>query len=262
MSKGSLDQMDDALRERGRIGGIRDRSLHDDEFIAAHPCDGVGLADQAAQPVRDDLQELVAGGMAERVVHRLELIEIEVMNRDHFLAMNSAAQGMFEPLVQQHAIGEIGQRVVVGHIFDLDLGPPLLGDVFMGGNPAAVGHRPMANLEGAPVAQFDDAVGGFGRHRNVGAPVQVFLPGHRGKAARLETHVDDFGQRRAGADAVGRKIVHVDIAVVAHDQPMGGVEEAQSLRHVVDRGIELQVAGPAASLPAACRARAAVSGAR
>src|ERR1700722_9547709 len=99
--------MDDALRERGRIAWICDGSLHDHEFIAAHPCDGVGLADQAAQPLRHDLEQLVTGGMAERVVYRLELIEIEVMNRDHFLTMNSAAQGMFEPFVQQDAVGEI-----------------------------------------------------------------------------------------------------------------------------------------------------------
>jgi len=124
--------------------------------------------------------------MAKRVVHRFELIEIEVMNRDHLLAMNSAAQSMFEPLVEQHAIGEIGQRVVVRHIFDLDLGAPLFGDVFMGGNPAAVGHRSMANLEGAPVFQFDDAVGGSLDTATFGAPVQVFIPGHRGKLPALK----------------------------------------------------------------------------
>ena len=74
--------------------------------------------------------------MAERVVHGLELIEIEVMNRDHLVRLD-AAERLFEPLVQQDAIGEIGQRVVVRHVFDLDLGPPLLGDVFVRGDPAA-----------------------------------------------------------------------------------------------------------------------------
>ena len=116
------DRCDDALRQRSRLGGIGDRGLHDDEFVAAHPRDGVGVADQGAQPLGDDLQQLVAGRMAERIVDGLELIEIEVVNRHHLLAMNALAQRLFEPLVQQHAIGEIGQRVVVRHIFDLDLG--------------------------------------------------------------------------------------------------------------------------------------------
>ena len=182
--------------------------------------------------------------MAKGIVHRLELVEVEMMNRDHLLAMNSATQSLFEPLVQQYAIGKISQRVVMRHIFDLDLGLALLGDVFVRGNPAAVGHRPMANLEGAAVLQFDDAVGGLVGYRNVGAPVQVFIPRHLGKAAGFKAQVDDFGQRGAGADAVARKFIHIDVLVVAHDQPMGGVEEAQSLRHVVDRRIELQMPDP------------------
>src|SRR5437899_2315265 len=77
----------------------------------------------------------------------------------------------------------------------------------------------------ATVSQFDDTVGGFGRYGNLGAPVEVFLFGHRGKASRFETHVDDFGQRDTGTDAVARKIIHLDIAVVAYDQAMCWIEE-------------------------------------
>ena len=72
----------------GGFGRIRDRRLHDDELVAAHARDGVGLADQLAQPVGDDFQQLVAGGMAERIVHGLELIEIEMVNGDHLLAID------------------------------------------------------------------------------------------------------------------------------------------------------------------------------
>jgi hypothetical protein len=91
---------DDALRERGCLAGIGDRGLHDDEFVAAHPRDGVRLADQGAQALGDDLQQLVADGMTKGIVDGLELIEIEVVNRDQLLAMNALAQGLFEPLVQ------------------------------------------------------------------------------------------------------------------------------------------------------------------
>ena len=57
--------------------------------------------------------------MAERIVHDLELIEIEVMDRDRFLAVNPAAQRLFEPLVQQHPVGKIGQRVVVCAMYSI-----------------------------------------------------------------------------------------------------------------------------------------------
>ncbi len=133
---------------------------------------------------------------------------------------------------------------MVRHVFDLDLGLPLLGDVLVGGDPAAAGHRPVADLDGASVLQLDDAVFGYVGDRHIGAPAQIFIPGHRRKAAGLEAKIDDFNQRRAGTDAAERDIVHLDETVVAHDQAVVGIEEAQPLRHVVDRGVELEVADP------------------
>ena len=154
---GLAHPFDDLLRQRGGIAGIDDRGLDDDEFVAAGPRDGVGLADEAAQAVGNDLQQLVAGGMAEGIVHRLELVEVEMMHRHHLLVL-VVAHRLLQPLVEQRAVGEIGQAVVMRHVLDLDLGLALLGDVLMGGNPTLVGHRPMADLDGPPVHQFDDAV--------------------------------------------------------------------------------------------------------
>ena len=222
---GLAQRIDDALRQRSGLGGICDRGLHDHELIASHPRDGVGVANEPAQPFGDDPQQLVAAGMAERIVDGLELIEVEMMDGHHFRVLNPA-QRVFEPVVQQHPVGQISQRIVVRHVFDLHLGLALLGDVLMRGDPAAAGHRPVTDLEGAPVHQFDDAVLGFVGNRNVGAPAQIFVPRHRGKAAGFEPEVDDLDQRHAGADALGRNIVHLDEAIVADDQAVVGIEEA------------------------------------
>ena len=73
--------------------------------------------------------------MAERVVDRLELVEIEMMQRHDFVAAHPR-QRLFEPFVQQHPVGQIGQGIVMRHVLDLDLGPALLGDVLVGRNPA------------------------------------------------------------------------------------------------------------------------------
>ena len=105
---GLADPFDDLLRQRGRLAGVGDRGLHDDEFVAAGPRDGVGLAHETAQAVGDDLQQLVAGGMAEGVVHRLELVEVEMMHRHHLLVLVMAHR-LLEPLVEQRAVGEVGQ---------------------------------------------------------------------------------------------------------------------------------------------------------
>ena len=238
---GLAHPFDDQLRQRGRLAGIGDRGLDDDEFVAARPRDGVGLAHETAQAVRDDLQQLVAGGMAERVVHRLELVEVEVMHRHHLLVLERLTACSSRSLSSTRLARSVS-AIVVRHVLDLDLGLALLGDVLMGGDPAAVGHRPMADLDGPPVHQFDDAVLGFVGNATFRAPAHVFLARHRRKASRFIAQIDDFGQRRAGADAAGRNIVHLDKAVVAHDQLVVGVEEAQALRHVVDRGVELEVA--------------------
>ena len=45
-----------------------------------------------------------------------------------------------------------------------------------------------------------------------------------------------------GPTLAGWHVVHLEIAIVAHDQLVAGVEEAQALRHVVDGGVELEVA--------------------
>jgi hypothetical protein len=42
--------------------------------------------------------------MAERIVHGLELIEVEMMDGHHFAVLNPA-QHIFEPIVQQHPVG-------------------------------------------------------------------------------------------------------------------------------------------------------------
>ena len=60
--------------------------LHDGELVAAHARDGVGLAHQSAQPIGHHLQQLVADGMAERVVDVLEVVEVEDVGGDDLAA--------------------------------------------------------------------------------------------------------------------------------------------------------------------------------
>ena len=59
-----------------RIGGAETRQ-HEHEFIAAQPRDRVALAHGLHQPLRDRLQQLVAGVVTERIVDPLEVVEVE-----------------------------------------------------------------------------------------------------------------------------------------------------------------------------------------
>ena len=111
----------------------------------------------------------------------------------------------------------------------------------MGRDPAAAGHRPVADLDRAPVLQSDNAVFCFVGDRDVVAPADVFFACHGRKAAGFDAQIDDLRQLHAGVDAVGGNIIDLDEAVVADDQAVVGIEEAQPLRHVVDGGVELEV---------------------
>lgn len=55
----------------------RDIVCQHQEFVAAHARDDIGCRHYVAQAFRDHREQLVAGRMPERVVDRLELVEIE-----------------------------------------------------------------------------------------------------------------------------------------------------------------------------------------
>ena len=55
--------------------------------------------------------------MAERIVDALELVEIETQHRQALAALD-ALYLVVELLEQQHAVGQIGQRVMACHVRD------------------------------------------------------------------------------------------------------------------------------------------------
>ena len=137
-------------------------------------------------------------------------------------------------------IGQARQRVVPRHVRNLRLGATVLRNVPVRGDPAAIGHRSMIDLEDLAAHQLDDGIRRLVGHRDAVSPGVVLIPRHQGTAAGLEPEVDDFAQCRAGSHAIGIKSVHLGVAPVADDQALHAVEEAQALRHVVERRIELQ----------------------
>ena len=59
--------------------------LEHDEFVAAEARDEILRPQHVAQPVGDRAQQLVAAGMAERVVDLLELVEVDEQQRRQLL---------------------------------------------------------------------------------------------------------------------------------------------------------------------------------
>ena len=73
--------------------------------------------DAAREARRDLAQQLVAGGVAEGVVDELEVVEVEVEQRDARVpARRGAGQREREVLPEQRPVRQAGQRVVVGQV--------------------------------------------------------------------------------------------------------------------------------------------------
>ena len=72
--------------------------------------------------------------MTQRIVDALESIEVEEHHRNGI----ASAERFLHLVLEQHAIGQIGERVVAGHVDDLGLGLAAFGDIFVGCDPAAV----------------------------------------------------------------------------------------------------------------------------
>ena len=100
-----------------------------DELVAAQARDGVGHPHRGGQPRRQGEQHLVAGGVAEGVVDRLEAVEVEHEDRDVDALALPAGQGVSEAVERERAVGQPGERVVQrGMARDLLLAVALDGD--------------------------------------------------------------------------------------------------------------------------------------
>ena len=88
--KGSAQARDDALGQRAGLLGVAQGVLQHHELVAAEAGDDVGAAHGRAQPVGDRAQQLVAAGMAQRVVDLLELVEVDEVDGERPAAAQAA----------------------------------------------------------------------------------------------------------------------------------------------------------------------------
>lgn len=149
---GFAQQRDDAVGEDGGIGRAGDGDLDDGELVAPHAGNRVGLAHEGAQPRGHHAEQTVAGGVAEHVVDALEVVEIEHVQGHHFAAPDTGER-LLQALVEEHAVGQPGERVMQRHVHDPGLRLALLGDVAVRRHDSAAGHHLRGDGDGAPVAE-------------------------------------------------------------------------------------------------------------
>ena len=237
---GRAERLDYPVGKGRGIGRLRNRNLHDCELVAPHAGDRVGLAHLSAQPIGYHLQELVACGMTECVVHVLEVVEVQHVGGDH-LAAHGAGQRVLESFVQQDAVRQARQSVVQGHVRDLRLGAALVGDVLMRRDDPAVGHALNRYGDAAAVCELAQVVAGIasGHACQRFAHQLICIPS--GVVTQGDAALQDLAQCRAGSYLLRRQPIHLRIAVVGNDDALIGIEHGQALHHIVEGCVELQV---------------------
>jgi hypothetical protein len=202
---GGRDRFEHALGEMADIGRLRHVALQDGELVAAEPRDDVLGAHDQSEPLGHGLEQTVADRMAEGVVDRLEIVDVDAERRGAALAAPRPRQHLFHALAERQPVGEQRQRVVMRHEGDARLGALSLGDVdrrhhdrrtaFVGQLPregrdvdeAAVGLAVPEGASGLRSRRFRREVVGL----RVGAPVVDIVESLREKLAALVSVIRD-----------------------------------------------------------------------
>ena len=124
--KGRRHLGDDALGQGGHLGEADRIDLDDGEFVRAETADDVVRPDRRAQPVGHAFDDGVAGFVTEGVVDILDPIEVDRMDRQQAVALVETGKRAAQPLGEMAAVGEAGQRVVIGEKLDMRIGLLLL----------------------------------------------------------------------------------------------------------------------------------------
>ena len=114
-----LQDRQQALAQPRRTRRRLDVGLDDRELVRPHAGQRVGLAQGGEQARAHVAQQKVARGIAERVVDRLEVGQIQAKHRRHPVAAPPAGQRRVQPLEEDAAVRQAGQRIVAHQVVDL-----------------------------------------------------------------------------------------------------------------------------------------------
>ena len=185
-----LEHVEQPVRDRHDLGDVGDAVEQHRELVAAQTRDRVARPEAFAQPVGDRGQQRVAGRVAEPVVDRLEVVEVDEHHRDRRAGPPAAQPGLVEPVEEQRAVRELGQVVVEDALLQLAGQFPLHRDVAhrhdQTGDVVVAEHVDDAHLEIALVPVVVD------EHAE-----DLFVRAQRERDDRAQLPCDPVGLRRA-----------------------------------------------------------------
>ena len=119
-----------------------------DELVAADSGNGVALAQDRLEASCERLQHVVAGVMAAHVVDVLEAVEVDDDHGERLVGAPRPAECLLDAVLEEHAVGEPGERVVKGARMRA-IDSPVQDDAARGGG-AGEEHDRRGDVLGAP----------------------------------------------------------------------------------------------------------------
>ena len=101
----------------------------ENEFVTAQAGQRITTPYHIHQAQRDGKQQIIADTMTERIVDPLEMVKIEAHQCDIRFVALCCRQQLFDPIMQQTPVGQLGQDIKIGQFADFFLGQPLAGHI-------------------------------------------------------------------------------------------------------------------------------------
>ena len=204
--------------------------------------------DRGRDALGDLEQQLIAGGVAEAVVDGLEVVEVEEDDRQAELLAPGAGDRVAHALVEQRAVGQVGDRVVEGLVGELLLEGLALAHVAAVEDDAAdrgvleqVGVQDL-EVPDAAVAVREQALDRLGPAARAHDP-----PPEATQQADVLVGVQQTLEGLAD-ELLGGEAEHLLDRRALVDDPHVGVEHRDEVRGVLDQGGEAGLAGTAVDL--------------
>ena len=117
-----FDRLREALGESPGVGFALAADLQHREFVAAEPRDEALVEDSGAQFAADVLQQLIADGVAQRVVDVLEVVEIDDVHRKRARGRRRGVRQPKQLILERPSVRKIRQRVVARQKVEASIG--------------------------------------------------------------------------------------------------------------------------------------------
>jgi len=124
-----LQHFEELVGHHARVVAVAQLGQHDGEFVAALARQRVALAQTLLQAAGGLLQQLVALDVAERVVDELEAVQVDEHDGEFRLLALGLDDGQAQAVLEQDAVRQVGQDVVVRLVRDDFLGALAVRDV-------------------------------------------------------------------------------------------------------------------------------------